>query len=214
MPVGRIATLGLPRNQDLLVTGGRDGPQIRRFQDMARGEHQLGGYNILPQRPDMAPGCHRSTDADRSRVSDLGRQFFLLLQRFDILDRDDRVRPIRQGVARIHVFRLRSNTERHRFGGQGAIGRNGPDSKAVHGRGMIMRRGDPGPDRFGCDASQCIFIERDGFGTQDAPETCFLEGLLQPGLGIGEGDVVEVDGHQEPPPRPSPMKGEGDLNFV
>ena len=60
---------------------------------------------------------------------------------------------------------------------------------------MIIGRGDFGPDRFGEDAAEGVFVERDGFHAEHTPETRFFEGLFESLLRGGEGNIVEVDGH-------------------
>jgi hypothetical protein len=58
-----------------------------------------------------------------------------------------------------------------------------------------MRRRDLRPDRFGQDAADGIFVEGNGFCAEHAPQPGFFERGLEAGFGVGEGNIVEVDGH-------------------
>ena len=56
-----------------------------------------------------------------------------------------------------------------------------------------MRRRYLCPDRLGGNSSQRVLIQRDSLDAKHTPEAGILESLLQPGLRIGERDIVQIN---------------------
>ena len=101
------------------VPAGSDGAQIERAQDVPGRKDQLGGDDILTQRADVRPGRQGFPQADAVRVARVGGGCAGVVQRLDVLDRNDGVGPIRQRVARIDIGGLLANQQGDRAGGRG-----------------------------------------------------------------------------------------------
>ena len=105
-------------------------PQIHRPQHVVGRQHQFAGDHILAQRPHVLPGRDRAANCDAFAV-----QFLRML------DHDDAVRAWRQRVAGVDWLRLFRQPQRERA----RLGRAARPCRchrvAVHGRRVIVRRG-------------------------------------------------------------------------
>ncbi len=165
------------------VAGGCQSSEVGGPQLVTGGDDQLRGNDVLSERTDMAPGRHRRP---QSNGLPLWR-----LNRLDVLDRDDGVRPSRQGVAGVDVGGLFAQPQIDRRALAGAVGLSAAHGVSVHGRGVIVRDRAPGPHRLGRDAAQSA-VHRDRFRLERLPTTFPLEGLDKPAPGLVQRDVGEV----------------------
>src|SRR5574341_1227908 len=202
-----------------LMTRRGNRAQVNRPQDVTRRQNKLRGDNIFSHRADMTPRRDRGADADGMRRTKRRGDIPRLIQGFGVFDRNNCIGPFRQGVAGIHILSGRWTIDGVRWRGKHRehdrrcrlrpAGILGADGEAVHGRGVIVRRGDFRPDWLSQHTAQGVLAERDRFHAEHAPQAGIVQRGFEAGAGFGERDVVEVEGHYIPPPRPSPTSREG-----
>ncbi len=129
--------------------------QILRAQPVVGRQHQLARHHVLTHRAHVAPGRQRADDLDECVAA--------LLHVLNGFNHDDAVRTGRQRVASVHIKRSFAHTQPHGacFGCAAAC--VCLQRVAVHGAGVVMRRGDARPHRRRGDAAQRR-IQRDCLG--------------------------------------------------
>jgi hypothetical protein len=55
---------------------------------------------------------------------------------------------------------------------------------------MVVGGGNLRPYRLRQDPAQGILVQREGFNSQEARKTCFLESFIKTSLSFGERDIV------------------------
>ncbi len=147
---------------------------------MALGKHQLGGNDVLSQRPDVLVGGDRRLYLDSAPVDFV-----------DLLDHDHGVELLRERVSGVHPLGLLSDVQGQGGGLGGADGIRGPDRNAVHGSGVVVRRGYPGPDRLRRRPAQGR-VQGDVLRRHQGRRAHLTEGRVEPVDRLVQGDVAEV----------------------
>ena len=156
-----------PVDGDLRVPAAGDRAQVLGPQPVVGGQHQFGGDHVLAHGPHIGP-----RRAGREDLDVIGA---VLLHGLGMLDHDDRVHAVGQGVAGVDGHGLLAHAQQDGAGLGGAACVLAAHGVAVHGRGVVVGRRDPRPDRLGGDAVQRL-DEWDGLHAQRLPQSLLSAG--------------------------------------
>ncbi len=158
--------------------GGEQGREVGRGQAVVVRQDHLAGHHVLAHLAHVLPGEGGGLD-----LGGLGAGLVHLL------DHDDRVAALGQGLASVDGVDLLAQPEFQGAFLAGPEGGAGLDRQAVHGRGVVAGRGEIGVDRLGRDPAQGLHGGNSLRAGQLGPGEGFQEGLA----GDRQGLHLQVD---------------------